>query len=227
MLTYIKVLPANYTPSENIPLIAFLPGHKGTYTKFKSMFALEQKNRRFIGLYFSTPVGGWNMSDHRAEIMSILNTNASANKQFCIIGVSNGACFGMQLQSLKLVENVAAFAGSLFDTDTVLPSVTRRLMMFNGKTDRSMPYNGGSAHKVNMLGAVKTFEAMSKGKPLASILRNNQQKYDYYSTYDQTIRLYGFDLYGHDVYPLVSKELKWNLPDMCLNFFGIAKSTVK
>lgn len=227
MLTFIKVLPANYSPSENIPLIAFFPGHKGTALKFKKLFAGEQAKRRFIGVYFNTPDGGWNIKDHWHEIQEILIDAADNTSGWYAVGVSNGACLALQMQWDYVLIGVAAFAGSLFVGDSTGTSATRKTIMFNGKKDDSVKYNGGESHKVDMMGALKTFTEMAKGKEIKPMLRGHEDKLDYYYTVNQDIRLYGFDLYGHDVYSKVSKELGWNLPELCLNFFGITKIPVK
>ena len=226
MLTYIKVLPSNYHSDEALPLVAFFPGHKGTAMKFKKLFAGEQAKRRFIGVYFNTPEGGWNMKDHWHEIEEILIDAADNTSGWYAVGISNGACLALQMQCDYVLIGVAAFAGSLFIGDSTGRSATRKTIMFNGKKDDSVKYNGGESHKVGMMGAVKTFTEMAKGKAIAPMTRVHGDNMDYYSTSNQDTRLYGFDLYGHDLYSKVSKELGWNLPELCLNFFGISKNVM-
>ena len=226
MLTYIKVLPANYSPSEVLPLVAFFPGHKGTALKFKKLFAGEQAKRRFIGVYFNTPEGGWNMIDHAGKIELIMSDNSNVGPEASYaIGISNGACLSLQMQCEGFFTGVASFAGSLFEGDTANPpfSETRKTIMFNGKKDKSVPFYGGRAHGVDMLGAEATIMELA-GKTMFSRV----ETYGYsVNSGDKKSVLYAFDNYGHDVYAKVSSELKWNLPDMVLNFFGIAKILVK
>ena len=226
MITYIKVLPKGHNPSEALPLIAFFPGHKGTALKFKKLFAGEQAKSRFIGIYFNTPEGGWNMIDHAGEIELIMAENSNVGPEASYaVGISNGACFALQMQCEGFFTGVASFAGSLFKGDTANPpySETRKTIMFNGKKDNSVPFYGGDGHHVDMLGAEATIMEMA-GKTMFSRV----ESYGFsVNSSDKKSTLYAFDNYGHDVYPKVSNELKWNLPDMVLDFFGIVKSTVK
>lgn len=223
MLTYIKVLPKDYQPSEALPLVAFFPGHKGTGLKFKKLFAGEQAKRRFIGVYFNTPEGGWNIKDHWHEIQEILIDAADNTSGWYAVGVSNGACLALQLQCDYVLIGVAAFAGSLFIGDSTGTSATRKTIMFNGKKDKSVPFYGGKAHGVDMLGAEATIMEMA-GRTMFSRV----ETYGYsVNSGDKKSILYAFDNYAHDVYSKVSKELGWNLPELCLNFFGIPKNVVK
>lgn len=225
MISYIKVLPKGYNHSEALPLIAFFPGHKGTALKFKKLFAGEQAKRRFIGVYFNTPEGGWNMKDHWHEIEDILIDAADNTSGWYAVGVSNGACLALQMQCEAVFIGVASFAGSLFKGDTANPpySEIRKTIMFNGIKDNSTPFYGGDAHHVDMLGAEATIMEMA-GKTMFSRV----ESYGFsVNSGDKKSALYAFDNYGHDVYSKVSKELKWNLQDMVLDFFGIVKSPVK
>jgi len=225
MLTYIKVLPANYSPSEFLPLVAFFPGHKGTALKFKKLFAGEQAKRRFIGVYFNTPEGGWNMKDHWHEIEETLIDAADNTSGWYAVGISNGACLALQMQCEAVFIGVASFAGSLFEGDTANPpfSETRKTVMFNGKKDKSTPFYGGNAHGVNMIGAEASIMELGCHPMFSRV-----ETYGYsVNSSDKKSFLYAFDNYGHDVYAKVSSELKWNLPEMVLNFFGISKNIVK
>ncbi len=222
MLTYIKVLPTNYQQGEPLPVVAFFPGHKGTYMKWKKIFANEQKTRRFIGIYFTTPLGGWDADMHFAEIQSIIvQESASPVRDFYAVGISNGACLSLQLLCRNLFKRVVSFAGSLFDDDMAISTEGRKIMMFNGKEDNSVPFYGGDAHGVDMKGAINTFEAFTKQEIVPS--RMPGAKADLYSANTNSIVLYAFDNYGHDVYAKVANELKWNLPTMCIEFFDIPK----
>lgn len=226
MLTYIKVLPKDYQPSEALPLVAFFPGHKGTALKFKKLFAGEQAKLRFIGVYFNTPEGGWNMKDHWHEIEETLIDAADNTSGWYAVGISNGACLALQMQCEAVFIGVASFAGSLFKGDTANPpcSEIRKTIMFNGKKDKSVPFYGGDdVHGVDMIGAEATIMEMA-GKTMFSRV----ETYGYsVNSGDKKSILYAFDNYAHDVYSKVSKELGWDLPDLVLNFFGITKTPVK
>jgi hypothetical protein len=222
MLTYIKALPTGYQQGDQLPVVAFFPGHKGTYMKWKKTFAIEQKTRKFIGLYFSTPTGGWNVYAHLSEIQGILfQESASLTRDFYAVGISNGACLSLQLLCRNLFKGVVSFAGSLFVGDVAISPEGRKIMMFNGKKDNSVPFYGGNAHGVNMMGAIGAFEAFT-GQEIAPI-RMIGEKTDFYKANDGDIRLYAFDNYGHDVYARVANGLEWPLTTWCMEFLNIAK----
>lgn len=217
MITYETVYPSNYSPSEALPLVAFFPGHKGNAMKFKKLFAASHKARRFIGVYFNTPDGGWNMADHWHEIEKTLIDAADSATEWYAVGISNGACLALQMTAILSFGAAATFAGSLFTGDMVEFNPLRRVLMFNGVLDKSVPYSGGRAHGVDMTGAFGTFQKFHPGPYVQSNLTINGKLYSSPADY---IQLYRIEEAGHDVYAYLQKK-GWDLPGMCLDHFQI------
>lgn len=170
--------------------IAFFPGKKGKGIRMEREFPAIG----FNGIYFDTPLTGWDLNDF-SKVAGVLNFYNCKS----VLGISNGAVLGLELLANGLVSECLSISGALREDTEVLPKEIK-LTMINGMTDKSVPFCGGFVHGVQLLGAVDTLDRF---KPVTGVVEN----LDIIQYGESPVVLYALKQVGHDALPSAKKLL--------------------
>ena len=179
-------------------VIFFFGGIKSPYTKFANIYKAVQPS--FTGVYFDTPLGGWNVSHLDTVERIILQLKY---EQALAVGISSGACFSLTLASRGLLDRVFSVAGSLYKG--FQPLKQNRIFMLNGFKDQSVPIQGGYIHKMNLLAVKETFNLFLK--PEKSSLEMHYPNTTLDSNESGTKKLIVVGDASHNVWGIYNKKL--------------------
>lgn len=153
MITY-KIINPN---QGNV--IFFFGGIKATSAKWSKEFKSEQS--RFTGIYFDTPVGGWNLT-YRVEIGNIIKYfTDDEDKETIGFGNSSGACFVLSMAALGYFDQVYSVSGSMYDyVIPIVPQGDVVVNMLNGDIDNKVPLNGIHIGKIFLRPVKESFQLL-------------------------------------------------------------------
>lgn len=163
---YTLNVPLNFNRRKTYPVVFVLKGKRGTTERLIEEMNTTINDRQYIGVYPETnDASGWNLgvySDDPLEdvhfIEAILNAitasgNIKTSRVYCM-GISSGGSMAHYLAlKTSILAAICPIAGSLFEEVETADALPMNVLQIHGKTDDSVPYEGGFSHGYEFIAA--------------------------------------------------------------------------